>query len=501
MPNIAQIVEWVKQIQALTAKVLLALALVAPPAPPPVVVHTGESIQAAIDAAAPGTDITVQVPGMYDGFVLRNKGAGSAIITIHPDTQLPDGRIDPSDLPSLIQLRPTVGPGSAIATEPGAEGYTLIGLAPQPGFAGTAMAFLGDDTSTDPLNLPGRLVFDRCLFLADPVAGGKRGMMTNTRDLVVRDSYFARFFYAEDSQALGGWNGPGPFLIENNYLEASGENVLFGGAQAMAPANQPAHLTFRHNTVSKDPAWQGVAGITVKNLFELKNLQHAIVEDNVFEYSWLNGQNGFGIVLTPRAQLATPWTSVQDVVFQHNIVRYVGAGINMLGTDDLEPSGPLAHVKILGNLFYGIDLAQWPGSGRLLQMLGGPQDIEIAHNTFVATGHNSFLTLDGEHPKASQINIHDNIFPEGDYGLIGAGTLQGRASWERYTDDASAFEKNLIQRNASGYAIDYPGQSTYTLEAGVAFLGPDFKLLEGFSRLASSDGRPLGANVDALPPH
>ena len=30
----------------------------------------------------------------------------------------------------------------------------------------------------------------------------------------------------QDSQAIAGWNGPGPFIIDNNYLEGAGENIL-----------------------------------------------------------------------------------------------------------------------------------------------------------------------------------------------------------------------------------------------------------------------------------
>ena len=39
----------------------------------------------------------------------------------------------------------------------------------------------------------------------------------------------------QDSQALGGFNGPGNYLIENNYLEAAAENFLLGGADPPIP--------------------------------------------------------------------------------------------------------------------------------------------------------------------------------------------------------------------------------------------------------------------------
>jgi hypothetical protein len=32
-----------------------------------------------------------------------------------------------------------------------------------------------------------------------------------------------------DTQAVAGWNAPGPFKIANDELGASGENVMFGG--------------------------------------------------------------------------------------------------------------------------------------------------------------------------------------------------------------------------------------------------------------------------------
>ena len=44
-----------------------------------------------------------------------------------------------------------------------------------------------------------------------------------------------------------GWNGPGPFLIENNYLEAAGENVMFGGSDPSIANLVPSNITIRRN--------------------------------------------------------------------------------------------------------------------------------------------------------------------------------------------------------------------------------------------------------------
>ena len=60
----------------------------------------------------------------------------------------------------------------------------------------------------------------------------------------------------QDTQALGGYNGPGNYVIENNYLEGAGENVLFGGADPPIPNLVTTNITFRRNYLSKPVAWR-----------------------------------------------------------------------------------------------------------------------------------------------------------------------------------------------------------------------------------------------------
>ena len=67
------------------------------------------------------------------------------------------------------------------------------------------------------------IVVDRCYLHGDPRKGTRRGIALNARRAAVVDSYLADFKEAgADSQAIAGWNGPGPFAITNNYLEAAG---------------------------------------------------------------------------------------------------------------------------------------------------------------------------------------------------------------------------------------------------------------------------------------
>src|SRR5258708_3566614 len=139
-------------------------------------IKMGDDLQKAANNVPDGSTILV-APGTYSGITLTARYALG--ITIRPDTSaipLDGKRNDPSFLPSLIRLTPDPNTGSALTAAPKSGGYTLIGVAPVPGASSATMIALGDDRTFDPLNLPSRLTFDRCILLADPNQGGKRGI-------------------------------------------------------------------------------------------------------------------------------------------------------------------------------------------------------------------------------------------------------------------------------------------------------------------------------------
>jgi hypothetical protein len=91
----------------------------------------------------------------------------------------------------------------------------------------------------------------------DRLRGARRGIAMNARDVLVVDSYFADFKeVGVDSQAIAGWNGPGPFALVNNYLEAAGENVMFGGADPTIKDLVPSDIEIRRNHLAKPLAWK-----------------------------------------------------------------------------------------------------------------------------------------------------------------------------------------------------------------------------------------------------
>src|SRR5439155_7972215 len=132
---------------------------------------------------------------------------------------------------------------------------------------------LGDGSAAQntPASVPHDLLVDRVYVHGDPTVGQKRGIGLNSASTSILNSYIADIkAVGQDSQAIGGWNGPGPYTITNNYLEAAGDNLMFGGGDPAIPNLTPTHIVIRRNTLSKpvewrtsNPQWQ------VKNIFEL----------------------------------------------------------------------------------------------------------------------------------------------------------------------------------------------------------------------------------------
>ena len=84
------------------------------------------------------------------------------------------------------------------------------------------------------------------LVRGDPAKGQKRGIALNSASTTIRNSYIGDIkAVGQESQAIAGWNGPGPYTIENNFLEAAGVNILFGGADPAIPDLVPSDITIR----------------------------------------------------------------------------------------------------------------------------------------------------------------------------------------------------------------------------------------------------------------
>jgi hypothetical protein len=286
----------------------------------------------------------------------------------------------------------------------------------------------------------------------------QRGVALNSAHTTISNSYISNIHgVGYDTQAIGGWNGPGPFQIINNHLEAAGENVMFGGADSASEALIPSNIEIRGNYIYKPMSWRvghpTYAGKhwTVKNILELKSAKNVVIDGNVMENNWTDGQDGTSIVITVRNQeCSTNWSTVQQVKFTNNVVATGQGGMNFLGKDNEAepaygkcPAGSTStrgsDVLVSNNLFYDI-------KGPFL-VFNGFNNVTFTHNTHIQTGN--IMTLYGS--PSEKFVYTDNLTIRGSkgYGLVGDGIGEGNTALRHYAADCVFRNNVLIGTNPS----------------------------------------------------
>ena len=498
-------------------------------------VAAGGDFQVALDKAQPGDLVVLQAGAVYTGpFTLPAKpGTGWITVQSSAVAALPvaGDRVTPADAGAMPKLE--ASSQSVIETAVGAHHYRFIGLEIRPGPAATLSAnraldwlrqawrgigsqqaattaaqaaFLENlvnlgNSDTSVATLPHHIIFDRCYLHGDPVVGARRGVAMNGANIAVIDSYLSDFKeVGNDSQALSAWNGSGPFKIVDDYLEAAGENAMFGGQDPSISGLVPSDIEVRGNDFSKQLAWKagepGYQGTqwSIKNLFELKNAQRVLVEGNVFEYNWAQSQDGFSVLFTVRDQDGTaPWSAVADVSFTENVVRHVANGINILGYDNVHPSQQTSRVQVSNNLFEDVGGA-W-GPGVLFAMNDDTLDVHIIHNTSLQTGNIVFS--DGR-PHSGFV-YSDNIASQNAYGIIGTNTGVGNGTLDVYFPGAVMRKNVLIGAPAAAYPSDNFFPATLGDVDFVDTMAQDYRLASDSKfRLAGDDGKDIGVDMEEL---
>jgi hypothetical protein len=228
-------------------------------------VPAGGDLQAALNATQAGDVVTLQPGATYIGnFVLPNKGAIGGHITIRsaaPDSDLPSTgiRITPASAPLLPKLK-SPNSTAALRTAAAANHWKLLFLEFQAnanGYGDIVALGAGDSSQTQLSQVPYELILDRVYVHGDPIVGQKRGIALHSRDTAVINSYVSNCkVVGQDSQAIGGFNGPGNYVIENNYLEGAAENFMLGGGDPTISNLVTTNVIFRRNLLSKPLEWR-----------------------------------------------------------------------------------------------------------------------------------------------------------------------------------------------------------------------------------------------------
>ena len=465
-------------------------------------VAAGGDLQAALHAAQPGDEVVLEAGATYSGNFILPRKSGTGWITVRSSALgglPPEGsRITPrsqSLLPRLVAPNPM----PVLQTAAGAHHYRLVGLEiTMPATARLSYSLVnlgsaGRDQSTL-ASVPTDIVLDRVYVHGHPTLDFQRCIALNSARTAIIDSYISECHSrGHDSQAIGGWNGPGPYKIVNNYLEGAGENVMFGGATMHIPGMVPSDIEVRRNHFYKPLAWKGVWA--VKNLFELKSGRRILVEGNIFDGSWRSGQIGEALVW--KSGQSECWNEVGHVTFRYNIVRNAGAFLlTTTGTCNIPTHDLVLHDNVVSN----INTGSYPGSGRLwvtTQQIGA---VTFVHNTILSDAA-SHLALMNNRKEVARIEYRDNIMSLGGYGLFANGGADGA----RALDAGSrswVFAGNVVLGVPWNLGI-YPTGNAYVSGANaVGFAG----FAAGNFRLAPSspykgkatDGRDPGADIDAV---
>jgi len=478
-------------------------------------VPAGGDLQAALNTARLGDVITLEAGITYTGpFLLpRKQGTGWLVVrTTVPDARLQPGgsrRVSPALAPLMPHLVAARGPVVSLAL--GAHHYRFIGIEISP-TSGTYLQSLvspaADPRSDD--DQPHHVIFDRCYLHGDAERGTRRAIVLNGRHLAVIHSYLSDFKEAgADSQALVGWNGSGPFKIEDNYLEGAAENVMFGGADPSISGLVPSDIEIRGNTFAKnlrwnprDPTYDG-SRWSMKNLFELKNARRVLIEGNLFE-----NYAGLAILITPRNQSGTaPWSTVEDVTIRYNWIRQVHSALNISGYDEYHPSQPTKRITVEHNVAERLYDSGEPNP-KLILINQGPDDVAIRHNTLLTTpglGSSCLLFANAATKKGNAFVFTDNIVHLGTYGIGAENPSLGTTSVTFLDGHFTAWTltRNVLITPKGGPISTYPaGQHWESSIAGVGFQDParqDFKLTpRSRYKNAAEQGSDPGPDINAL---
>jgi len=513
----------------------------------------------ALEGAKCGDTLLLAAGAVYEVRDLPSKKCDDQhYITVRTDT--PDSKLPPEG----SRISPAWGGVASLAGRPkfaqpdGGPAKLMATLAvrrPSGATIGDHYRFIGIEWTSDPnasilrmvsTEHADHIIFDRNWFHpAEGAEVGKGvGMVQGTRMIAVINSYFngfnciARSGKCTDASAAGGGNGQKPtgtFKIVNNFLEASGENVFFGGSGATV---NPTDIEIRRNHLYKpmlwregDPAYKpSPTGdpYIVKNNFELKNAQRVLFEGNLLQGSWGGfTQSGFAILLTPKNQNnRCPKCQVTDVTIRYNKIR------NVAGAFDIQNGLSKTGGESAGGWRYSIhDLVvddihdrDYKGHGAFATLLSNApplHDVWFDHITAFVTG--PILTVKAVDAKIDNFRITNSVFSTGDrrpgIASAGGGGKGGNCAAGKQGKGAEVileacfsnykFDKNIV----IGGRGSWPRGTIVTSEAGAGIrdlkdgVSANPRLCrekeQGCSKAspgagAASDGKDLGADVDAI---
>jgi hypothetical protein len=473
-----------------------------------------------------------------------------------PDSKLPpeSTRVSPAwagvaSLPGRPAFaHPSGGPAKLLAT--------LVVRRPAGASVGDHIRFIGIEWTTPADANIGRIataehsnhiIFDRNWF--HPAEGAEVGhgvgIIDGSNTIAIINSYISglncisRAGKCTDATAVGGGSGDEPIFtlkLYNNFLESSGENILFGGS---ASSINPTDIEIRRNHLFRPMIWKedapgyvpSSAGhpFVVKNNFEMKNAVRVLFESNLLENTWGGfSQTGWAVLITPKSQQGEcPKCRVNDVTIRYCRIRNTAGAFQIANVHagkaaDAYPADGgrySIHDVFVDNLHD----RDYKGGGTFLILVNEQppiHDLQIDHVTSFGPG--IIMSILNAGPKLPNFSFTNNVFVVGDRRMpiaSAGGGPEACASKNQMIGgeavlaacfDPYKFDHNLIVASRGSF----PKGNTVAESISAAgirdakdFVAKDPRLCheksEGCSKTspgagAASDGRDVGADIDGI---
>jgi hypothetical protein len=392
----------------------------------------------------------------------------------------PGNRVTPAQESKMpIISTPNVGP--ALAFLPNSNHWRVIGCKITTSYVSTGTLYwlvgMGLDAKgnwiTDSAQLPAYIILDRTYVFGSNTTPIQHGIYANTQSFALVDSYCdAIVDSGADAQCVGVINGTGPFLIQNNFLQATGENIMFGGSDPAIADLVPSDITIVGNLFQKNTVWRGKIS-DVKNLLELKNAQRLLIDGNIFQYDWAAGQSWPILFRSINQSGKCTWCVVQDVTFTDNLLQHVPNGIETAPTDaTLLPAQPTARILIRNNLLTDVSTANW-GSSQGASFFSASNltytthDVTIDHNTTFSDGKGLIM---GDSGHVINFQFTNNLITYGTYAMFGSGVTPGTGVLSAFSSNYT-YGKNVFIKNAGAQSGVYPLGTLWGTLSGAQFTG------------------------------
>lgn len=349
---------------------------------------------------------------------------------------------------------------------------------------------IGASTETLVADLPSDIALDRVWVHGWAHQATRRGVIGNGRSMTMVRSWCEEIHDGNDSQCWISWNGAGPLLLEDNYLEAASENIMFGGGDPRVPGLVMSDVTIRRNHITKPLSWLGKPW-NVKNLIETKSSTRVLVEENVIARVWAQGQVGYAFVIKSTAQNSNCLPcGTSDWTIRRNLIDSVGAGFSIAGRADQR----LAYTDTAGVLRAATGTTDstnrriviqenWIGplvklgtiavDARPVLFTSQNHDVALLGNTFepsaIVKEAILFNTTSTWPNPVWNLTVSDNVLPRGQYGMGLSAIGEGLRAWTGGASGTSTWTNNsLIGRTSVTYPLGTTWHIDLTSALGVA---------------------------------